>query len=93
MKATELIGRNAIRTAQTKAIGDRSYTNTPILILNATDSHIVYKHATPFDKKFFGDQASVLGCDFADDSWADYDELMHGCIRVQNDEVAIEEAK
>jgi hypothetical protein len=93
MKATELIGRNAIRTAPTKAIGDRSYTNTPILILNATDSHIVYKHAAPFEKKIFGDEASVLGCDFADDNWTDYDELMHGCIKVQNDEIAVGEVE
>ena len=86
MKAIELIGRNAIRTAPTEVIGDRSYTNSPILILNATDSHIVYKHAGSFEKKIFGDATRVLGPDFADENWADYDELMNGCIKIRDKE-------
>jgi hypothetical protein len=76
MKATELIGKKAIRTARTAKIGDGSYTDRPLLILKATDNHIVYAHCADFEVKMFGAELCILGCDFCDDNWTDYDELM-----------------
>lgn len=71
MRASELIGKRAIRTAPTSRIGDHSYMGDPITILYADDTHIVYRH------KLIGEERrDVLRADFADDNWRDYDELM-----------------
>lgn len=77
MKAIELIGKKAIRTAPTKTCGDYSYTDTPLLILKATDTHIVYQHCNDFEVKMFGTEPRILRCDYCDDNWTDYDELIN----------------
>jgi hypothetical protein len=89
LKATELIGKKAIRTApvmekvETNCDGflfngriveksNYSYTEAPIKILKATDSHIVYER-----EKFDGEKViSVLNLKYCDDNWTDYDELI-----------------
>ena len=84
MKATELIGRRAIRTKPiemnressslfpAKNSLDYSYTQQPIDILYATDSHIVYDYENYKQER----ENRILSCQFCDDNWIDYDELM-----------------
>lgn len=73
MKAIDLIGKNAIRTAPT--YGDWSYTDTPILIINATNNHIIFK-AIGRKAKIFGEEIRILNSRWCDDSWIDFDELI-----------------
>lgn len=73
MKASEFVGKRAIRTAPT-ASGDYSYTTEPLKILKVTESHIVVEHQCPFLK---GD-VSILGNRWLDDNWTSYDDLMSG---------------
>lgn len=75
MKATQLIGKKAIRTAPTKEHGDFSYTNSPVEIVAATDTHVLKKNVGR-DKAIYGDGIQVLNLTFCDDNWTDYDELM-----------------
>jgi len=73
MKAKDLIGKWAIRTKPTEEIGDRSYIDTPLFILKATDGHIICKHHW---KWLNGKEPHVLECDFCDDGWIDYKKLI-----------------
>jgi|GEM_PF-3970748 len=75
MKATELIGKKAIRTAPTKEHGDFSYTNEPVEIVAATNTHVLMKNIG-WKKKIYGDDVHVLNSTFCDDNWTDYDELI-----------------
>lgn len=84
MKATELIGKNAIRTSHVNYAGGnvcRSFMEEPIKILNATDTHIMYKRVfdlfssnKPNTKVGF----NILSYEYCDDKWIDYDELTEG---------------
>jgi hypothetical protein len=80
MKATELIGKRAIRTnCATLSYGiDRSYTDTPIRILKATDSHIIYQYDKEFDPVFDPIKFHIMSYAFCDDNWTDFDELIKG---------------
>ncbi len=84
MYANQLIGKLAIRTGpvdrgnQEVGFGtssiitrniDNSFTNNPILILAATESHIIYKY-TENGKRY------VLNYEFCDDKWTSWDDLM-----------------
>lgn len=73
MKATELIGKIAIRTEPTKTCGDWSYTESPLLILDATESHVlaVYANKEELMVKILGNKPFILRADFVD-GWADY---------------------
>ena len=80
MYAQQLIGKLAIRTKATSkgSVFDNSYTATPLLIINATDSHIVYEYpedSTVF--KVFGCRIGILNYCFCDDAWIDYNELIN----------------
>ena len=81
MTAKQLIGKTAIRIKHTTYAGgciDRSFTSTPIEIINATDTHIVYKHAkgSVEAKIFKSDEPRILPYEFCDDNWIDYTELL-----------------
>lgn len=53
---------------------DYSYTSSPILIINATDSHIVYTYP---EESLFGkdDKPHILDVRWNDDNWVPYDSL------------------
>lgn len=72
MNAKNLIGKNAVRTRPACKYGDRSYMDSPILILKVTDDHIIYKHT----EKYMNERISVLPYEWCDDNWIDYDELV-----------------
>ena len=76
MKASELVGKNAIRTKCT-AYGDYSYTDNPIHILKVTTDHILYTYLGN-EAKIFGDEVNILNNRWVDDCWTDYDELISG---------------
>jgi hypothetical protein len=80
MKASEFVGKLAIRTAPT-TFGDYSYTTEPLKILKVTENHVVVEHQCPFLK---GD-VCILNSRWLDDNWTSYDDLMN--------EVEKEEAK
>lgn len=70
MQAKELIGKIAIRTAPNKR-GDWSYTDEPILIVNATDDHIYAK------KNDFGDiRELIFNQRFTDDNWELFEKVV-----------------
>ena len=88
MKATELVGKNAIRTEPVFDLCDSGlfggygvakrpnylYTTEPVKILKATESHIICEI-----KAFDGTtRERILNCQFCDDNWIDYNELMEG---------------
>lgn len=77
MNVKELVGKKAIRTSHVVLAGgriDRSYMETPMEILKVTDSHIVCKI-----ENYQGIWKNhILPCEWVDDNWADYDELMNG---------------
>lgn len=84
MKATELIGKKAIRTSHTTyAHGtiSRSCMDEPILILNATDAHIVYEYPAESSMarmcKDINARPHVLSYEYCDDNWTDYDKLVN----------------
>lgn len=54
---------------------DYSFSSSPIIILVATENHIVYSR-TEDEQKIFGNKPSVLDRRWCDDNWTDYDELM-----------------
>ena len=79
MKAIDLIGRKAIRTTHaTYAHGmiSRSFMEEPIVIRNATDTHIVYTY--PEGDICCSDKLHVLSYEYCDENWIDYDELIAG---------------
>lgn len=84
MNAKELIGKEAIRTAPTKS-PDYSYCSYPVLIINATEHHVVIKSKGIFnkDKAYIDIDPHILDCRFCDDNWTDYDELIHPTVRCE----------
>ena len=77
MKASELVGKLAIRTERTKR-GDGSFTDEALNILKVTEHHILYNHVGTREEFMFGDEIMILGCDWIDGNWADYNELIKG---------------
>lgn len=77
MNAKELIGKEAIRTAPTN-LPDYSYCSEPVLIVNATENHVVIKSKMCHGKNANYDdiRPHVLDCRFADDNWTGYKELI-----------------
>ncbi len=77
MKASELIGKKAIRTAPTKLCGDGSFDDSPITILNVTSSHIVYTYPEEncMSRILSDNRPRLLDSSWLDDNWADYDEI------------------
>jgi len=76
MKATELIGKLAIRTSHvTYAHGNicRSFMEEPIRIIKATDRHIVYEWV---NHPSFNDKPNILSYEYCDDNWINYEELI-----------------
>lgn len=72
MKASQLIGKEAIRTKPVQyetGIKDFSYTTSSIKIIKVTDSHIVYQN------KMF-DTPSILDIRWQDGNWEDYEKLV-----------------
>lgn len=69
---------------EVKSMPDYSYCSSPILIVNATDSHIIY-HSKSFDKGEydFDKEPRVLDCRYCDDNWTDYDSLVHPTVRCE----------
>ena len=77
MKASELIGKKAIRTGPT-CYGDYSYTTDP-LIDKVTDYVLVKYPEDSFHARLLGnDTPHILDRRWNDDNWTDYeeDELM-----------------
>lgn len=77
MKATELIGKLALRTKPVQygnGTKDNSYGDEPMLILKATDTHILYKRSS------FGENTceGILNHCWCDDGWTDFEELAKG---------------
>lgn len=90
MYAGQLIGVKAVRTAPvdrgeievgystgiiTKNI-DNSFTDEPILILAATESHIVYKIPPEFSIFEDSGEMKVLNYEYCDDKWTSWDDLL-----------------
>lgn len=89
MYAGELIGKLAIRKAPVdrgeSEIGgtgvitrnvDNSFTSEPILILAATESHIVFRYDIT-NNPFFSDARNrVLNYEYCDDNWTSWEDLM-----------------
>jgi len=71
VRADQLIGKLAVRTKCATQTGDRSFTDKPILIIGACDSHI--KYCNPDWPQGGG---RLLGDNFADDNWISYSCLM-----------------
>lgn len=92
MKANELIGKRAVRTAPTKKHGDYSFTDSPIRILKVTDNHILYKDAGDFEETFMVEKPRLLNSSWIDDNWTNYDELIN-CdtdkLELENKEIFI----
>lgn len=85
----ELIGKKAIRTkpcilspARVGMFGmpeaeslDYSYSHDPILIVAATENHVLFKRVNPLFKEDT-DKVSVLDCRWVDGNWTSYDDLI-----------------
>jgi len=87
MYAKELIGRKAIRTAPAmymNGVIDNGFTNVPIWIRSATDSHIVFSYLD--ESGFDQEKIHVISADFCDDNWVDYDQLIAGAEFSVDDE-------
>lgn len=88
MYANQLIGKKAIRVkpvplgtyggfglfGEVEQNYDYSYTSDPIIILAATENHIVYKY--PENHHFASTDKHILDSRWCDDNWTDYDELL-----------------
>ncbi len=71
MEAKDLIGQWAVRTAPVKLDSgalDYSYTTSQVLIVNVTESHIVYKHR-------ICKGLHLLDARWLDDKWISYNSL------------------
>lgn len=78
MKACDLIGKNAIRTQPVdlgNGMRDHSYTDSPVHIINATDSHVVYEYLPEYDKILAG-RTRIMNYRWCDDNWIDFDFLL-----------------
>lgn len=80
MKASQLVGKLAVRTAPVNlgtnpinlwvsASKDFSYITEPIRIVKVTDSHIVYKSGN-------SERLNLMDSRYIDDNWTDYEELV-----------------
>jgi hypothetical protein len=58
-----------------KATLDYSFSERPILILAATESHIVFKFCNR-EERTYGADKHILDNRWCDENWTDYDELM-----------------
>jgi len=72
MKATELIGKVAIRTRPTNTIKDHSYTDHPIKVITATNHCITFEYADWWHRKYMDTRHHHLDSDFCDDNWIEY---------------------
>jgi len=71
MRASELIGKNAVRTRpamKLDTVAARIHMTKPIKILKVTDTHIVYSG--------YSGEISLLPYEYLDEFWIDYDELV-----------------
>lgn len=78
MKASDLIGKNAIRTKPMNignGLHDYSLTSSPIHIINATDSHIIYEYLPEYDR-ILAEKKRILDCRWCDDNWIDFEFIL-----------------
>jgi transcriptional pleiotropic regulator of transition state genes len=78
MKATELVGKLAIRTAPVVSNNDYSFMNSPLKIIKVTDFHIVYEYPeeNSMSKIFADKNPYILHAEWLDDNWTDYSKLI-----------------
>mgnify|MGYP003586247266 CR=1 FL=1 len=69
MKAIDLIGKKALRTAPTSITNDRSYMSTPLKIVDATNYHIFFEYADKWHRTYMDTNIHILDSDFCDDNW------------------------
>jgi len=69
MKATELIGKVAIRKEPTKQFNDHSYMNEPLRIIHATEFHVVAAFIRP--QPITGKRITILRKEWVD-GWEDF---------------------
>jgi len=78
MYPTELIGKRVVRAKPCKVETDYldySFTTDPIIILDVTDSHIIYSHC-------FLKVVGLLDNRWIDDGWINYDNLFSNIIKL-----------
>lgn len=85
MRATELVGKVAIRTGPNYN-NDHSYCSYPVKILMATESHVMIEYVGR-EANMFSSTPHLLNCAFCDDKWADAE----GIFKVLNGEMTAEE--
>jgi len=76
MNAKELVGKMAIRSSHVMHPNGRidySYTDEPIFVKNATDEYIIFTY--PQKSKLSSEKLHILGHEFCDDNWDNYDQL------------------
>ncbi|MCL6457362.1 MAG: KTSC domain-containing protein [Gorillibacterium sp.] len=76
----QLIGKKALRTKEvvlSTGVVNRSYTNYPITILAVTEQQIFFEVSHSVLPNNIG---SVLSCEWMDNNWTSYDELMNMAI-------------
>lgn len=71
MRASDLIGKRVIRKKETEGMRGKSLITKPIKILYVSANHIVCEN--PDNKST---SPIILGNDFNDNEWVDYDELI-----------------
>jgi len=79
MKASELIGKRAIRTASVvyeSGSTCRSFMRDSIIIIKSTEAHIVYQYPRGNKLGISPNQIHILSREYCDDNWVDYDELI-----------------
>lgn len=91
MKATELIGKQAIRSRYCEKDKNNFFTEHPCLILGATKNHIFVKYFK--DEEYNGQwirekHAEILTYEYCDDNWQDASEL---CLEAKFDIITREE--
>lgn len=73
MKASDLIGKNAIRTKSVElssGIKDYSFSDSPVHIVNATDTHIVFEYLLEYNRTL-ASRKRILDDRWCDDNWID----------------------
>ena len=86
MNAKELVNRMAIRSTYVTYQNGRvdfSYTNEPIFFRVATDAYIIFTY--PEGSILDADKLHILGYDFCDNNWINYDEPASGANVICND--------
>jgi len=90
MNAKELVGKMAIRSSHVMHPNGRidySYTNEPIFVKNATDEYIIFTY--PKGSGLDSEKLHILGREFCDENWNDYDELISGIDLLSKDPAKI----